>query len=1006
MADQPTTRRYAHAEGITHVTFDNNRHLVTCGHDSDVRTFLGIEDDNSEFTVSTETVSAICPYTVDGRDMVAVAIDNYTVQAFTREGKLAGLLMRFTAPITFLSLDHTHMKLAAGSCDFLIRTIELHDFTQVGCLRGHEAPVLCVEFDPLGQLLVSSSCDGSMMVWDMKDIPYKCVKKLNILHKCNDVAMAKSICTVSWQPQSGQLLAVPVETGVKVYQRGTWDCINTLTDSAHKEAINVVRWSGCGQYLASGGVDGVVLVWEYSTLSVIGRYSNEKGIGITSLVWNEDQEEVELESDTKTGLYYADKEGYIGWFQGAWPGRGSSGRSKDETTTSDDPLVNDSLLMEGIPPDAIFGNDDVMDGDEPGDDDVNSVTPSGSHGYTGEDDDIVQPRKRPRLLEEEESDGGEVDDKESLMSSEPGHAHSRPLAPPTSSRVMVPTFSDKMIEVYQSPLLPSSTPHTLSHHFLLYNMVGVVRCHSDDDTPMIEVEFHNTTVHHSFSIPNHHGNSMASLNESCLVLACQRNEGNPSQLHCLHFSCWDHPNKEWNISLPSKESATGVALGNGWVAVGTDKQLLRVFSLGGMQRDVICVAGVIVGVAGWGSRLAVIYQEPPCTEKVFQLKVWVVDVERRKQIVPRHSLPLSLHSSLEWFGFSEGGRLVTYDTKGMVRLLDSAHYGGLSWIPILDTTKQLGNKSDHYFIVGMTHDPEEIRGVLCKGISFPSVHPKPVMTVLPLHLPLCDPLSERTQLEAKYLQEVLLGNGSLSKAQALMKMFALACKEEQNYRALEIAKQMNDVSTLNLALTYASRTQHHTLARNISDLLSNLTDSNQAMAEEEEEEEEVGLSDIEIERDVAYMENRANVLRQRVQLGNGSTRSKRDEASSRMKQTAAKIGRPLERPMVPNNAHQLTAAREEGVPNETRELFSDEETEREVEDEAPPTATPISTPLPSLTGKRPNPFKMTTPECRKVQKGRKSSFLDNIGQRSEREEEERRRETEAKRQRGGGGGGG
>ena len=85
-----------------------------------------------------------------------------------------------------------------------------------------------------------------------------------------------------------------------------------------------------------------------------------------------------------------------------------------------------------------------------------------------------------------------------------------------------------------------------------------------------------------------------------------------SQLQCLHLSTWDSGNKEWSLSLPAKESATGLSLGNGWVAVATDKQLLRVFSLGGMQRDVLCVAGVIVGVAGWGSRLAVVYQEPPC----------------------------------------------------------------------------------------------------------------------------------------------------------------------------------------------------------------------------------------------------------------------------------------------------------------------------------------------------------------------------------------------------------
>ena len=65
-----------------------------------------------------------------------------------------------------------------------------------------------------------------------------------------------------------------------------------------------------------------------------------------------------------------------------------------------------------------------------------------------------------------------------------GHAPSRPKAPPT---VQGAVFNEKLLEVYQSPLLPSSTPHTLSHHFLTYNMVGVARSHSNDDTSMIEV---------------------------------------------------------------------------------------------------------------------------------------------------------------------------------------------------------------------------------------------------------------------------------------------------------------------------------------------------------------------------------------------------------------------------------------------------------------------------------------------------------------------------------------
>ena len=61
----------------------------------------------------------------------------------------------------------------------------------------------------------------------------------------------------------------------------------------------------------------------------------------------------------------------------------------------------------------------------------------------------------------------------------------------------------------------------------VYNLVGLVRCHSDDNTSMVEVDFHNTGTHHSFSLSNFAGHSMAALNEQALVLACERAEDQP-----------------------------------------------------------------------------------------------------------------------------------------------------------------------------------------------------------------------------------------------------------------------------------------------------------------------------------------------------------------------------------------------------------------------------------------------------------------------------------------------
>ena len=63
---------------------------MTCGSDCDVRTFVGLEDDVSEFSLFSKLTGLVC-YTAPaereeegvGADVIAVAMDDNTVQAFT-----------------------------------------------------------------------------------------------------------------------------------------------------------------------------------------------------------------------------------------------------------------------------------------------------------------------------------------------------------------------------------------------------------------------------------------------------------------------------------------------------------------------------------------------------------------------------------------------------------------------------------------------------------------------------------------------------------------------------------------------------------------------------------------------------------------------------------------------------------------------------------------------------------------------------------------------------------
>ena len=70
--------------------------------------------------------------------------------------------------------------------------------------------------------------------------------------------------------------------------------------------------------------------------------------------------------------------------------------------------------------------------------------------------------------------------------------------------------------------------------------------------------------------------------------------------------------------LTSKESITSVAVGNGWIAIATNKRMLQLFSVGGVQRELISIPGQPITLAGWGGRLAIIYQSGPCKIDIWQ----------------------------------------------------------------------------------------------------------------------------------------------------------------------------------------------------------------------------------------------------------------------------------------------------------------------------------------------------------------------------------------------------
>nr|XP_056706893.1 WD repeat and HMG-box DNA-binding protein 1 [Euleptes europaea] len=824
--------RYGHTEGHTDVCFDDTGScIVTCGSDGDVRIWESLDDDDPKsINVGEKAYSFALK---NGRLITAVSNNAVQIHTFP-EGVPDGILTRFTMNANHVVFNADGSKVAAGSSDFLVKIVEVADSSKQKTFRGHDAPILSVSFDPKDAFLASASCDGSVRVWKIaKQI---CEKSWPLLQKCNDVIDAKSICRLSWQPNKGKMLAIPVEKVVKLYGRETWEHQFDLSDDFITQPLNVVAWSSCGRFVAAGSVGGYIVIWNMETRECLERVKHEKGYTICGLAWH----------PKASHVAYTDAEGNLGLLENVC---GAEGKKSNPKVSAPAPKDYDALF-DGD------DNEDFLDGDfiEP-QSSLKAVT-----NYEDEDDDLMvalgRPRNRGAIIEDDENSidlgllkanaaldkQGEEDDQESL-----------PPVPPRSP-AQRPFYDWPMPTPRQKPFQSGSTPVHLTHRFMVWNSVGIIRCYNDEQDNAIEVEFHDAAIHHAMHLPNSLSHTMADLSREAVLLACESTEELASKLHCIHFNSWDS-NKEWTIDMLQDEEIEAICLGQGWAACATSALFVRVFTVGGVQKELFSLPGPVVSMAGHGEQLLVIFHRGTGFDGDQCLGVQLIELGRKKrQILQGEPLPVSRKSYLTWVGFSAEGTPSYVDSEGIVRMVNRGL--GNTWTPVCDTREHCKGKSDHCWIVGIHENPQQLRCIPCKGARFPPTLPRPAVAVLPFKLPFCQTATDKGQMEEQFWRSLLFhnhleylsqsgyecdesmkGRAVQEQQSLLMKMFALSCTLEREFRCMELAELMTQTA-VSLAVKYASRSRKLILAQKLSELAAEKAAELAAVEETGEEEEE------------------------------------------------------------------------------------------------------------------------------------------------------------------------
>ena len=217
-----------------------------------------------------------------------------------------------------------------------------------------------------------------------------------------------------------------------------------------------------------------------------------------------------------------------------------------------------------------------------------------------------------------------------------------------------------------------------------------MKSHESDSESSLDIEFHDIAVHHALHIANKDNISLAALTTKVLALA---NRSKGGRLIVNYFSSGD-VNKEWMVEMMEGEAITGLAAGDNWVAVTTSTSHLRIFSAGGIQREVIMTPASLVSLVGAGDKLLVAWQGG---HQELSYSLYRV---RMTGLVPMTSspqpLPLSPDTDLYWLGFSDSLTPCSGDTGGWVRALDCRT--GL-WHPVINTRDHTRGKSDFHYVV-------------------------------------------------------------------------------------------------------------------------------------------------------------------------------------------------------------------------------------------------------------------------------------------------------------------
>ncbi len=164
-------------------------------------------------------------------------------------------------------------QLASGGADRTVRIWDAHSPHCQRVLRGHTAEVNEVRFAPVGDVLASGSDDGTVRIWNSQTGAL--VREVVPPH----VPKAR-IAAMAYSPQ-GNLLAVACGHHTLIFNTSDWSVKAKLPEQT--KDVESIAFSWDGKWLANGGGERVVRLWDANTFQLQYEYQGPSQSAIARL---------------------------------------------------------------------------------------------------------------------------------------------------------------------------------------------------------------------------------------------------------------------------------------------------------------------------------------------------------------------------------------------------------------------------------------------------------------------------------------------------------------------------------------------------------------------------------------------------------------------------------------------------------------------------------------------------------------------------------------------------